>query len=144
VIHGDIKPANILIRLDGEPALFDFNLSQAVDVRLTSVKGSLPYFAPEQLIGWADQRPCMSVSTDIYALGLVFFEFLTGRLPEIFRRPIETAGAELREAAFKRGSFDWNRASFRHYPKGFSLFSSKCWTVMLHSDMPMLVKSSVI
>ncbi|MCU0719736.1 MAG: serine/threonine protein kinase, partial [Pirellula sp.] len=109
VIHGDIKPANILIRLDGEPALFDFNLSQAIDVQLTSVKGSLPYFAPEQLVGWADQRPCMSVSTDIYSLGLVFFEFLTGRLPEIFRQPIETGGAELRDAAYKRGNFDWAR-----------------------------------
>lgn len=117
VIHGDIKPANILIRIDGEPALFDFNLSQAVDVRLTSVKGSLPYFAPEQLIGWADQRPCMSVSTDIYALGLVFFELLSGRLPEIFRRPIETAGAELREAAYKRGSFDWP-SELSALPKG--------------------------
>jgi serine/threonine protein kinase/tetratricopeptide (TPR) repeat protein len=109
VVHGDIKPANILIRLDGEPALFDFNLSQGVDVQLTSVKGSLPYFAPEQLIGWADKRPCMSVSTDIYALGLVFFEFLTGRLPEIFRKPIQTVGAELREAAQNRGNFDWTR-----------------------------------
>lgn len=117
VIHGDIKPANILIRLDGEPALFDFNLSQAVDVQLTSVKGSLPYFAPEQLMGWADQRPCMSVSTDIYALGLVFFEFFTGRLPAVFRQPIETAGAELREAAQTRGSFDWS-SELSELPKG--------------------------
>lgn len=109
VIHGDIKPANILIRLDGEPALFDFNLSQAVDVQLTSVKGSLPYLAPEQLSGWADERPCMSASTDIYALGLVFFEFLTGRLPEIYRQPINTAGSGLHEAANKRSRFDWTR-----------------------------------
>ena len=117
VVHGDIKPANILIRLDGEPALFDFNLSQAINVQLTSVKGSLPYFAPEQLIGWAEQRPCMSVSTDIYALGLVFFEFLTGRLPEIFRQPIETVGTELREAAHERGNFDWTR-EVAALPKG--------------------------
>lgn len=117
VVHGDIKPANILIRLDGEPALFDFNLAQGVDVQLTSVKGSLPYFAPEQLIGWANQRPCMSVSTDIYALGLVFFEFLTGRLPEIFRQPMETSGTELREAAQNRGSFDWTR-EVAELPKG--------------------------
>ncbi|MCU0720616.1 MAG: protein kinase, partial [Pirellula sp.] len=109
VIHGDIKPANILIRIDGEPALFDFNLSQAVDVQLTSVKGSLPYLAPEQLSGWADERPCMSASTDIYALGLVFFEFLTGRLPEIFRQPIAAAGSGLREAASQRSRFDWTR-----------------------------------
>lgn len=109
VIHGDIKPANILIRIDGEPALFDFNLSQAIDVQLTSVKGSLPYLAPEQLSGWADERPCMSASTDIYALGLVFFEFLTGRLPEIFRQPIATAGSGLRDAASQRSRFDWTR-----------------------------------
>ena len=48
ILHGDLKPANILIRNDGEPALLDFNLSHVIDGRQSKrVGGTLPYMAPE-------------------------------------------------------------------------------------------------
>ena len=86
VIHCDLKPSNILIQRKGFVKVTDFELSSFSSSPLSlsirdeedsSVKGSLPYMAPEQLRG---EKP--DERTDIYAVGVVLFEFLTGRLPE--------------------------------------------------------------
>lgn len=108
VLHGDLKPANVLIRFDGGPALLDFNLSQDTSQGSTRVKGSTPYMAPEQLAGWRDGKPVMTQATDLYALGLMLYEFLTGSLPEVFRVSItpETLDAIAKE----RLSFDFERS----------------------------------
>jgi eukaryotic-like serine/threonine-protein kinase len=79
LIHRDVKPSNILIAPDGTPKLADFGIARATDATKTStatVHGSAPYMAPEQATGGeVDGR------TDVYALGCVLYEMLTGRAP---------------------------------------------------------------
>ena len=81
VIHRDIKPANILYRGDGTPLLTDFGIAKltTVDSELTStgtILGSPFYMSPEQ----AEGHP-VDGRTDIYSLGIIFYEMLTGERP---------------------------------------------------------------
>ncbi|MGH9209965.1 MAG: serine/threonine-protein kinase [Acidimicrobiales bacterium] len=77
VVHGDVKPANILFTSDGEPLLGDFGVARTMG-RFTSdqITGTVHYLAPELMDGAApDAR------TDIYALAVVCYEALTGQVP---------------------------------------------------------------
>jgi serine/threonine protein kinase len=82
VLHRDLKPSNILVALDGTPVLSDFGLALMMttsQVRLTqsgTVLGTPEYMAPEQCAG-----ETLTASADIYALGVVGYEMLTGRVP---------------------------------------------------------------
>jgi tetratricopeptide (TPR) repeat protein/tRNA A-37 threonylcarbamoyl transferase component Bud32 len=95
VVHCDIKPSNIRVDASGEPKLLDFGvarlLAEGSDTRTLEQRLSLRYAAPEQL-GATAQRPGPSV--DIYALGLLLYELLTGRSPY----PRELAPAALLQA----------------------------------------------
>jgi serine/threonine protein kinase len=87
IIHRDLKPANILITRDGIPKITDFGLSKHLDANseLTTtgaVFGTPSYMAPEQALG---ETRIIRVPTDIYALGAILYEMLTGRPP--FRGP---------------------------------------------------------
>ena len=102
IVHGDLKPANILIRNDGEPALIDFNLSQTIDEGPRRWSGgTLAYMAPEQLTALANHKPGEALpQADIYALGLMMFEIIEGRLP--FSGPFSSAEADLLAASQNR------------------------------------------
>jgi len=89
VLHRDLKPSNILIDERAEPRLLDFGLAKAIDPvsamggrRTISEQGQLigtvAYMAPEQARGDLTQ---LSVRTDVYALGAIAYELLTGELP---------------------------------------------------------------
>ncbi len=81
IVHGDLKPANILLRNDESLAIGDFGIArQMTDRAVLTIPGRMLagvlYAAPEQALGKpVDER------TDLYALGLIFFEMLTGRKP---------------------------------------------------------------
>lgn len=83
IVHRDIKPANILLTDDGNPMLLDFNLSAQVaplGPSSTLIGGTLPYMSPEHIkavcdFGQIDER------SDIYSLGVILFELLTGQHP---------------------------------------------------------------
>ena len=82
VIHLDIKPANILITDDGVFMILDFGLAVHNGVAQSpQTGGTIRYMAPEQLAQFAHGVVRPDVRMDLYSLGLVFFELLTGRHP---------------------------------------------------------------
>ena len=88
VLHRDVKPANVLLTSREGPQLLDFNLSHsphAADRAEAALRGgTLPYMAPEQLAAFLDPEGWNTVgeAADIYAVGLLLRELLTGRRPE--------------------------------------------------------------
>lgn len=87
VVHRDVKPSNILLRQDGYAYLVDFGLAKAMQgaEALTSagaMVGTPEYMAPEQSNGESDYR------SDIYSLGIILYQMLTGQLPFMAESPV--------------------------------------------------------
>jgi eukaryotic-like serine/threonine-protein kinase len=94
VVHRDLKPGNILIDGAGEPHVTDFDLAKPLrhpaNDESRVIAGTTPYMAPEHLAGES------TAGTDIYALGVTFYELLTGELP--FRgESVEELHRQIRE-----------------------------------------------
>jgi serine/threonine protein kinase len=93
IVHRDLKPTNVLIHSDGRAMLADFGLARGAGqpTHLTTIGlaiGTPGYMAPEQVMGHEVDRRC-----DIYAMGVLTFEMLTGRLPFIGSNRMEVAYA---------------------------------------------------
>ena len=96
IVHRDIKPENIMLTREGAVKVADFGLARAyADAQITeagTVTGTVQYLSPEQLQGEpADPR------TDLYALGIVAYELLTGRLPFTGETPMAIAYKHIHE-----------------------------------------------
>ena len=97
VVHRDVKPGNVLITDDGQVKVTDFGIARAVNTEesLTqtgAVMGTATYFSPEQAEGMG-----VDARTDIYSLGVVLFEMVTGRPPFLGDTPVAVASKHVRD-----------------------------------------------
>ncbi len=109
VIHRDLKPGNIVVDDSGQPKVLDFGIARVTDsdVRAATVQtdvgqivGTVPYMSPEQIAG---DPADLDTRSDVYSLGVVLFELLTGRLPyDVERKSIIEAARLIREQAPSR------------------------------------------
>ena len=116
IVHRDLKPSNILVTKDGEPKLLDFGISKLLtnEIDATGTATSLGmmtpnYASPEQFRG-----ETVSTATDIYSLGVILFELLTGELPyEIRTKRFEEAAKIIAETEPARPSSVIQNSKFR-------------------------------
>ena len=112
LVHRDIKPGNIMITPDGKVKVTDFGIvslqNEESDITKTgSILGTASYISPEQAQG----KP-VSIESDLYSLGTVLYELITGKPPFAGDTPISTATKHLTERPEKPSSFR------RDLPKG--------------------------
>ena len=96
IIHRDIKPQNVMILEDGRVKITDFGIAMALNnnelTQTNSVMGSVHYLPPEQASGSGS-----TIKSDIYSLGILMFELLTGKLPFKGENAVEIAIKQMRE-----------------------------------------------
>jgi len=105
ILHRDLKPSNILLDQQGQPHVTDFGLAKHVAggsdlTRSGAIVGTPGYMAPEQ----AQARKDLTIAVDVYALGAVLYEILTGRAPFRSDSPLETLRQVIEQEPPRPGS----------------------------------------
>jgi serine/threonine-protein kinase len=97
VVHRDMKPSNLMVTPDGKIKLTDFGIAKDLDATALTATGrtlgTAAYMAPEQIRG----TPPISHKTDLYSLGILFFQMLTGKMPFEGNTPVVLMHAHLNE-----------------------------------------------
>ncbi len=133
VLHRDIKPSNVLVTADGLPMLLDFNLSRDPrdDADGPSLGGTLAYMSPEHLDALADgDDASVDGRADLFALGVLLFEALTGRRPYAAPTAGSSVSDTLRRAAdARRSSRPEIRETHPEVPAAMEAVVLKCLAV---------------